>query len=45
MARVVPQELARDPDLRGCAVIVKLERAESLAGRVLMERDEQVVQR
>lgn len=45
MARVATQELARDPDRLGCAVIIKLERVESLAGHMLMEREQQNVER
>ncbi len=37
MARVVQPELDRDPDRRGYAVIIELDRVESMQGEVLME--------
>ena len=37
MARVVQPELERDPDRKGCAVVIELDRVESMQGEVLME--------
>ncbi|MCH8103473.1 MAG: pyridoxamine 5'-phosphate oxidase family protein [Chloroflexi bacterium] len=37
MARVVQAELDRDPDSKGCAVVIELDRVESMQGEVLME--------
>lgn len=37
MARVVQPELDRDPDQNGYAVIIELDRVESMQGEVLME--------
>ena len=37
MARVVQPELDRDPDHNGYAVIIELDRVESMQGEVLME--------
>jgi general stress protein 26 len=37
MARVVQRELDRDPDGKGVAVIIELDRVESMQGEVLME--------
>ncbi len=37
MARVVQPELDRDPDRKGCAVVIELDRVESMQGEVLME--------
>ena len=37
MARVVQAELDRDPDSKGFAVVIELDRVESMAGEVLME--------
>ena len=37
MARVVQPELDRDPDHKGYAVIIELDRVESMQGEVLME--------
>lgn len=39
MLRVPQPELDRDPDLKGYAVIVTLDRVENLQGHSLMERD------
>ncbi|MBI4218739.1 MAG: pyridoxamine 5'-phosphate oxidase family protein [Chloroflexi bacterium] len=39
MARVVQPELDRDPDRKGVAVIVRLERVETMAGQVLLAAD------
>ncbi len=37
MARVVQPELDRDPDREGYAVVIELDRVESMQGEVLME--------
>ena len=37
MARVVQAELDRDPDSKGFAVVIELDRVESMQGEVLME--------
>ncbi len=37
MARVVQPELDRDPDRKGYAVVIELDRVESMQGEVLME--------
>jgi len=39
MARTVKAELDRDPDRKGVAVLVKLERITDLAGNVLQQRE------
>ena len=40
MSRVVQAELDRDPDRKGAAVIVRLDRVELLSGEVLMSVEE-----
>ncbi len=40
MNRVVQAELDRDPDRKGAAVVVRLDRIESMAGEILMSVDE-----
>lgn len=39
MARTVPEELERDPERKGVAVIIRVERITTLGGRVLQERE------
>ena len=39
MARVVQPELDRDPEHKGYAVIITVDRVENLAGRMVMERE------
>lgn len=39
MARVVEPELSRDPERRGFAVVIKVNRVTNLAGQVLQERE------
>ncbi|GBD10740.1 hypothetical protein HRbin23_00385 [bacterium HR23] len=38
MARTVPEELERDPERRGVAVLIRVDRITTLGGRVLQER-------
>ncbi len=40
MSRVVKAEMDRDPERKGVAVIVRLDRVETMAGEVLMAADE-----
>jgi len=39
MARTVPAELDRDPERKGVAVLVKVDRITELSGNVLQQRD------
>jgi predicted pyridoxine 5'-phosphate oxidase superfamily flavin-nucleotide-binding protein len=39
MARTIPQELERDPERTGVAVVIRVDKMMNLAGEVLQQRD------